>query len=83
MNFKKAEMHEKITPGAALKMLRELQELSQNDLAQLTNMNQSNISAIENGARQMGRESALVLAKALHVHPAVLLFPDFDIADVA
>ena len=83
MNFKKAEMHEKITPGTALKMLRELQGLSQNDLAQLTNMNQSNISAIENGSRQMSRERAMTLAKALHVHPVVLLFPDFDIIDVA
>ena len=46
-------------------------------------MNQSNISAIENGSRQMGRERAMALAKALHVHPAVLLFPDFDIAEVA
>lgn len=83
MTFEKAKVHETITPGEALKMIRELQGLSQNDLAKLTNMNQSNISAIENGARQMGRERAMVLAKALHVHPAILLFPDFDMADVA
>jgi hypothetical protein len=31
----------------------------------------------------MGRERAMTLAKALHVHPAVLLFPDFDMAHVA
>ena len=83
MTFEKAKEHETITPGDALKMIRELQGLSQNDLAQLTNMNQSNISAIENGSRQMGRERAMALAKALHVHPAVLLFPDFDMVDVA
>lgn len=81
--FEKAKMHTSITPGEALKMLRELQGLSQNDLAHLTGMNQSNISAMENGARQIGRERAMTLAKALHVHPAVLLFPDFDMADVA
>ena len=83
MTFEKAKEHETITPGDALKMIRELQGLSQNDLAQLTNMNQSNISAIENGSRQMGRERAMALAKAVHVHPAVLLFPDFDMVDVA
>jgi transcriptional regulator with XRE-family HTH domain len=83
MIFEKAKMHETITPGEALKMIRELQELSQNDLALLTKMNQSNISALENGSRQMGRERAMTLAKALHVHPAVLLFPDFDMANVA
>ena len=44
---------------------------------------QSNLSALETGAREMGRERALVLAKALRVHPAVLLFPDFDVSEVA
>ncbi len=33
--------------------------------------------------RQIGRERALVLAKALKVHPAVILFPDYDIAEAA
>jgi transcriptional regulator with XRE-family HTH domain len=83
MTFERAKVHEKITPGEALKMIRELQGLSQNNLAKLTNMNQSNVSAIENGSRQMGRERAMAFAKALHVHPAVLLFPDFDMAEVA
>ena len=46
-------------------------------------MNQSNISAIQNGSRQMSRKRAMKLAKALHVHPEVLLFPDFDMANVA
>jgi transcriptional regulator with XRE-family HTH domain len=81
--FTKAKVYTSLTPGEALKMLRELQELSQNDLAKLTGISQFNISALESNARQMGRERALTLAKALHVHPAVLLFPDFDIADVA
>ena len=82
-DFEKAKMHHALTPGEVLKMLRELQALSQNDLAELTGINQSNISALENNTRQMGRERAMVFAKALHVHPAVLLFPDFDMAEVA
>ncbi len=81
--FVRAKVHHPVAPGEALKMLRELQGLSQNELAKLTGINQSNISAIENGSRQMGRERALIFAKALHVHPAVLLFPDFDMAEVA
>lgn len=55
----------------------------QADLSRLTGISQSNISALESNARQMGRERAIVLAKALKVHPAVLLFPDFDIDKVA
>lgn len=82
-DFVKAKVHYSLTPGEALKMLRELQDLSQNELTKLTGINQSNISAIESGSRQMGRERALIFAKALHVHPAVLLFPDFDMAQVA
>jgi transcriptional regulator with XRE-family HTH domain len=79
----KAKMNIKMSPGEMLKTLRELQELSQGELAELSGMSQSNISALENGARQIGRERALVLAKALKVHPAVILFPDFDIKEVA
>lgn len=72
-----------MTPGEMLKILRELQELSQKDLAKLAGMSQSNISALENGTRQIGRERALTLSKALKLHPSVILFPDFDIREVA
>lgn len=81
--FLPAKVHARLSPGEALKILRELQGLSQSDLARLTGMSQSNISALESNVRQMGRERALVLAKALKVHPAVLLFPDFDMSQVA
>jgi len=76
--FEPARVRTTITPGEMLRTLRELQELSQNELAQRTSMTQSNLSAMENGSRNIGRERALTLAKALRVHPAVLLFPDFD-----
>ena len=79
-DFVKAKIHAHLTPGEALKMLRELQGLTQADLAKITGINQSNISALENNARQMGRERAIVFAKALKVHPAVLLFPDIAAA---
>jgi len=79
----RSKVNIKMTPGEMLKTLRELQELSQADLANLTGMSQSNISAIENGSRQIGRERALALSIALKVHPAVILFPDFDIKEVA
>ena len=72
-----------ITPGEMLRTIRELQELTQNELSALTGIAQSNLSALETGARELGRERALVLAKALKVHPAVLLFPDFDVSEVA
>ena len=81
--FAKAKMHYVVTPAESLRAIRELQGMSQNELSNLTDIAQSNISAIENGLRQLGRDRAIVFAKALRVHPAVLLFPDFDIAEAA
>lgn len=80
-NFVKAKMRATVSPSKALKILREWQELSQADLAEITGVSQSNISAIENGSKQIGRERAIIFARALRVHPSVLLFPDFDISD--
>ena len=82
-NFVKAKVNKKITPGEMLKTLKELQELNQKELAEITAIPQSNISAMETNARSIGRERAIILAQALKVHPAVILFPDFDIAQVA
>ena len=56
-----------VTPGEMLRTLRELQELTQSELAERTGIAQSNLSALETGTRELGRERALVLAKALRV----------------
>lgn len=82
-DFVRAKVNRKITPGEMLRTLRELQELTQKDLADQTGISQSNISAMENNVSQIGRDRALALAKVLKVHPAVILFPDFDISQVA
>ena len=82
-DFTNAKVNIKIRPGEMLKTLRELQELSQSELAKLADMTQSNISALESGKQQIGRERAIKLAIALKVHPAVILFPDFDLNEVA
>lgn len=82
-DFVKAKVHAHLTPGEALKTLRELQGLTQANLAKMTHISQSNISALESNTKQMGRERAIIFAKALKVHPAVLFFPDFDIQKVA
>ncbi len=63
-----------------VKILRELQEFSQNKLAELTGIPQSTISAIENDRVRLGVERSKILARALSCHPAVLVFPSWDIA---
>lgn len=78
-DYKKAKRTVEVSVGESVRILRELQELSQNALADLTAIPQSTISAIENNRVQPGVERAKVLARALHCHPAVLVFPGWDI----
>ncbi len=78
-NYYKAQKHIEVTVGESVRIVRELQELSQNDLADLTGIPQSTISAIENDRVQLGVERAKVLARALQCHPSVLVFPRWDI----
>ena len=78
--FRKAKKSIEVTSGESVKILRELQELSQNKLAQFTGIPQSTISAIENDRVRLGVERSKVLARALNCHPAVLVFPGWDVA---
>lgn len=78
-DYRKAKKHIEVTVGESVKIMREFQELSQNELANLTGIPQSTISAIENDRVQLGIERAKVLARALHCHPSVLVFPGWDI----
>ncbi len=78
-DYRIAKRNVDVSVGESVKILRELQELSQNELAQVSGIPQSTISAIENDRVQLGVERAKVLARALHCHPAVLVFPGWDI----
>ena len=77
--FYKAKKRVEVTVGESVKIMREFQELSQNELAELTGIPQSTISAIENGRVQLGVEKSKVLARALNCHPAVIVFPGWDV----
>jgi len=68
-----------VSVGESVRILRESQELSQNDLSELTGIPQSTISAIENDRVNLGVERAKILARALKCHPAVLVFPGWDV----
>ncbi len=77
--FRRAKKAIDVSPGESVRIMRELQELSQNDLSNLTGIPQSTISAIENQRVNLGVERAKVLARSLKCHPAVLVFPGWDI----
>lgn len=78
-SYRPARRRVKVSVGESVRIMRELQELSQNQLAELTGIPQSTISAIENEKVNLGVERAKVLARALRCHPAVLVFPGWDV----
>jgi transcriptional regulator with XRE-family HTH domain len=78
-DYRRAEKRIEVSIGDSVRIMRELQELSQNDLAALTGIPQSTLSAIERDRVNLGVERAKVLARALRCHPAVLVFPGWDI----
>lgn len=78
-DYRKAKREVAVSPGESVRILRELQEMSQNDLARASGIPQSTISAIERERINLGVERAKQLAKALKCHPAVLVFPGWDV----
>ena len=79
--YRPARKRAAVSVGESVRIIREFQELSQNELARLTGIPQTTISAIENDRVRLGVERAKVLARALKCHPAVLVFPGWELAD--
>lgn len=77
--YRPAKKRAEVTVGESVRILRELQELSQSELSRLTAIPQAAISAIENDRVNLGVERAKVLARALRCHPAVLIFPGWEV----
>ena len=82
-DYKIAKSQITVSVGESVRIIRELQELSQNELAKLTGIPQSTISAIENDRVNLGVERAKQLAMALKCHPAILVFPGWDVHNAA
>ena len=78
-SFVLAQPQLEMSPAQSLRVLRELQGLSQNDLEKLCGIPQSTISGMESGRINIGVERAKVLARALRVHPAVIVFPGWEL----
>ena len=78
--FRPAKKRAEVSVGESVRILRELQEFSQSQLSELTGISQATISAIENNRVNLGVERAKVLARALKCHPAVLVFPGWEVS---
>jgi transcriptional regulator with XRE-family HTH domain len=78
-DFSPAKKRVDVSPGESVRIIRELQGLSQTRLAQLCGIPQSTISSIEHSRVNIGVDRAKALALALQCHPAVLVFPGWEI----
>lgn len=76
--FVKPRQRLSLNTGDILRILREKNGLTQAELSHKTGLTQATISSLESNRITLGVERAKVLAKALHVHPAVFLFPDWE-----
>ena len=82
-DYRSAKKRVGVSVGESVRILRELQELSQSQLARLTGIPQATISAIENDRVRLGVERAKVFARALKCHPGVLVFPGWQLPNKA
>jgi transcriptional regulator with XRE-family HTH domain len=82
-NFSPAKKRVDVSPGESVRIIRELQGLSQTQLAELCGIPQTTISSIENSRVNLGVERAKVLAVALRCHPAVLVFPGWQVSQTS
>ena len=78
--FRPARRRIEVSVGESVRLTRELQEYSQNELASATGISQATLSAIENDRVRLSVERAKVLGRALRCHPAVLVFPGWEAA---
>lgn len=76
--FIPAKAHAKLTTGEVIKMLRELKGWTQVELTRHSGISATNISLLENDKVDIGKKRAEQLAKAFAVHPAIIMFPEYE-----
>jgi transcriptional regulator with XRE-family HTH domain len=77
-DYAPAQKHANVTTGEAIKMLRELKGWTQEELASRSTINAKNISLLENDKIEIGKRRAEQLANAFGVHPAIIMFPEYE-----
>ena len=76
--FVAAKPHATLTTSEVIRMLRELKGWTQEQLAEQSGLNAKNISLLENGRIDIGKKRAVQLAEAFNVHPAIIMFPEYE-----
>ncbi|RJQ44528.1 MAG: XRE family transcriptional regulator [Gaiellales bacterium] len=80
--FIAAEAHVELTTGNVIRMLRELKGWTQKELAERSGISSTNISLLENARVDIGKKRAEQLARAFDVHPAIIMFPEYEAKEI-
>jgi transcriptional regulator with XRE-family HTH domain len=76
--FVPAKPHIEVSTGEVIRMLRELKGWTQAELAAQCGISPTNISLLENEKVEIGKKRAEQIAKAFAVHPAIIMFPEYE-----
>ena len=80
--FVAAKPHAQLSTGEVILMLRELKGWTQDELAERSGISPTNLSLLENGKIDIGKKRAEQLAKAFNVHPAIIMFPEYEAIEI-
>ncbi len=80
--FVSAEPHAVLSTGVVIRMLRELKGWTQAELAKRSGISATNISLLENERIEIGKRRAEQLAKAFDIHPAIIMFPEYESEEI-
>jgi transcriptional regulator with XRE-family HTH domain len=77
-DFAPERRHATLTPAKSVRLAREFQQMTQHELAKASGVPQPAIAGIESARISLGADRAEKLARALKVHPAVLMWPQWE-----
>ncbi len=80
--FVTARPHADLPSGEVIRMLRELKGWTQAQLAERSGIGPKNLSLLENDRVGIGKKRALQLSEAFGVHPATIMFPEYESAEI-
>ena len=80
--FRPAKRQATLTTGEVIRILRELKGWTQEVLAERSGITSTNLSLLENGKVDIGKKRAEQLAEAFGVHPAIIMFPEYETGEM-
>jgi transcriptional regulator with XRE-family HTH domain len=81
--FVAAKAHAVVSTGQVIRMLRDLKGWTQEQLAERSKISATNLSLLENDRVDIGKKRVEQLARAFGVHPAIIMFPEYEAKEIA